>query len=137
VAVIAVAAAAALIAVGAVALFAVRSTERHTIHGTFDLHDPDTYATARDGSSCSGEDGFSDIDDGANVQVENEKSTVIATGALSGGIVSGDDCVFTLEVDGVPRASFYRVSVTHRGEISYSRSEMQSRGWRVSLTLGH
>jgi hypothetical protein len=33
-------------------------------------------------------------------------------------------------------ADFYSVEVSHRGEITYSRDELEAAGWSIDLTLG-
>lgn len=45
-------------------------------------------------------------------------------------------CTVVFEVD-VPKEDFYAIEVGRRGELSYSRAELEERNWGVSLTLGN
>jgi hypothetical protein len=107
--------------------------------------------TFKVGDECFGEGGSSDINEGADVTVRNEAGETIALGSLGLGHLEeafpgGSDrdkygafglaCVFPLEVNGVPDARFYSVEVSHRGETSYSRDEMEANSWTVELSLG-
>ncbi|MCD9623933.1 hypothetical protein [Rhabdothermincola salaria] len=44
-------------------------------------------------------------------------------------------CTVVFEVD-VPSEDFYVIEVGRRGELSYSRTELEERNWNVSLSLG-
>lgn len=44
-------------------------------------------------------------------------------------------CTVVFEVD-VPTEDFYAIEVGRRGELSYSRQELEEKDWNVSLTLG-
>ena len=58
------------------------------------------------------------------------------TGAvLYAKIFDGTQCVVQFSVP-VKDAEFYAVSVGKRGELSYSKSELEERDWWVELTLG-
>jgi hypothetical protein len=89
-----------VIAVGGVAVVVVAivlllvlsggGSSTHTITGHLTLTDSDT-AT----SNCVGQDGYSDIDEGANITITNESGTVIGSASLGAGTnSSGDDCVY-------------------------------------------
>ncbi len=111
----------------------------HTVKGTFELHDSSPYSDNywTSGGSCEGSGGYSDIQEGATVNVLNQDGTVIATGALgSGTAVTRSECDFPINVDNVPDATFYKIEVTHRGQLTFSKSEMESNDWTVHPTLG-
>ena len=78
--------------------------------------------------------GFADLVVGGQVVVEDGSGSVLATSALTGGVINTQGCVFSFTVQ-VPAADFYRVTVTHRGTLTYSRSELVAKGWRVDQTL--
>lgn len=78
--------------------------------------------------------GFSDLTVGAQVVVENEGGLVLATSELRGGTLNKRGCVFHWQAV-VPAAKFYRVSITHRGELTYSREQLERDGWRVTSKL--
>jgi hypothetical protein len=103
------------------------------------------------GDECFGEGGSSDINEGADVTVRNQSGETIALGSLGPGQLQeafpgGSDrdkygafglaCVFSFEVGEVPDAEFYSVEVSHRGETSYSRDDMEANSWTVELSLG-
>jgi hypothetical protein len=102
-----------------------------TITGEFALFDSEL------GSDCQGSGGYSDIGPGASVTVRNEKGETIGTSNLgSGEHISGFGCTYDFTVDGVPNAKFYRIEVSHRGEVEYSRAEIEAADWNVNLSLG-
>ena len=113
------------------------SASRHTITGTFSLTDSNSdYANYSVGHYCSGENGYADIADGAEVQVSNQAGTILATGVLHGGTDEFASCDFTFSIPGVPSASFYQIQVSHRGNVTFSKNELQRNHWMAELTLG-
>jgi hypothetical protein len=98
--------------------------------------------------SCSGTTGYTDITQGAQVRVRNEKGKVLGVGALGAGkpdpesvsTFQGQEllsvCKFAFAVKGVGDAKFYSVEVAHRGEITYSAKQLAKKHWKVALTLG-
>jgi hypothetical protein len=102
-----------------------------TITGTFSLYDSDV------SSDCSGSGGYDDIQPGAAVTVRNQTGETIATGNIgSGEYFESVGCEYDFSVEGVPDAAFYRIEVSHRGEVEFSRAEMESQDWKVQLSLG-
>lgn len=78
--------------------------------------------------------GYEDLKAGAEVVVTGASHEVLAVTRLVGGELTGDGCTFAFEVE-VPESDFYNVEVTHRGEISYSASDLERAGWFVSLEV--
>jgi len=117
-----------------------RATERtHTIRGEMTLMDYDSFRRMSAGSSCSGDGGYSDMDEGATVSVKNQSGTLIGSGHLGAGKIEGDvlkACVFPFEVKGVKDAQFFQVEVGRRGGLSYSKADMEQKDWTVSASLG-
>ena len=117
-----------------------RATESsHTIKGEMTLIDFDSFRRMSVGASCSGDGGYSDIDEGATVSVKNQSGTLIGSGRLGPGKIEGDvlkACVFPFEVTGVKDAEFFQVEVSRRGGLSYSKADMEQKGWTVSASLG-
>jgi hypothetical protein len=110
------------------------------------------------GSSCYGNEGFSDITSGAEVTVFNESGTVIGTGSLDAGQVDGDatvgkntnpanprfgerlspegaSCEFSFTVNSLPTAKFYRFKVSHRDGPNFSFDDLVSQNWMPRLSL--
>jgi hypothetical protein len=123
-----------VLAVTIALLLAACSASGHTISGSFVLTDP---GVARTGTTCSGTGGYSDIGDGTDVTVKDGAGKVIGTGRLSTNVEGSQDtgCAYDFTV-AVPDADFYVVAVSHRGELTYSRDEMQQHDWKVGFTLG-
>ena len=91
----------------------------------------------RIGQPCTGTGGYDDIAEGASVVVRDEANKVLATGTLKAGkIVALETCRFDFTVDNLPDAKFYQVEVSHRGAVTYSKSDLDSKGWKVALSLG-
>lgn len=106
-----------------------------TIRGTMTLGLDGAQVTFNQGgSTCVGKGGFDDIRPGAQVRVTDGSGQVLAVGQLDGPGVVAEGCVFSFSVQ-VPPADFYTVEVSHRGGLTYSRAEMESRGWTVAFSL--
>ena len=103
----------------------------NTIHGTL------TVQESVGQGSCTGTGGYDDIHAGTQVTIRDQSGKLLATGLLDGGTPQGlEACVFTFTIDHLPSSDFYQVEVSHRGEISYSRSDLEHADWHVDLTLG-
>lgn len=103
-----------------------------------------------DGGTCIADDGYDDINEGAQVTVKNEAGEVLGVGALSSGVQTGSEgfsyqdflreytgaiCSFSFSFEVPGGASFYSLSVgnDNRGEITYTAEELAE---GVFLTLG-
>jgi hypothetical protein len=118
-------------------LLAHASAGRQTVTGTLSLTDSDSdYQNYPLGHYCSGENGYDDIADGTEVQIANQAGTILATGVLRGGTGNLDSCDFTFSVPGVPTASFYQIEVSHRGNVTFSKAQLERNHWEADLTLG-
>lgn len=86
------------------------------------------------GDDCVGQDGYDDMQPGAEVLIRDADGTKIAFGALEAGeMASQTVCRFPFTVEGVPvGGSVYSVEVSHRGEISFKQEDAGN----LSLTLG-
>ena len=68
--------------------------------------------------------------------VKSGSGETIATGELGFGTSGDSECSFPIEVNDVPNSKYYRIEVSHRGELTYSKEELESRNWNVSFSLG-
>lgn len=88
------------------------------------------------GDACSGDGGYADIQQGAQVTIYDADGKAIAIGSLGLGVtVESRGCNFPIVVSDVPiqgEGSIYAVEVTHRGQINFTQDEAKVLG----LTLG-
>ena len=132
----AVAGAAAVLLIGVV-WAASAAGSGNTITGSLVLTNEEGYDEGYGASSgCSGSGGYDDIDFGTEVVVRDGDGQLLATSMLESGEDDLLGCTFPFEVTDVPNADFYSIEVSHRGDLSYSHSEMEANGWVVGFELG-
>lgn len=114
--------------------------ETATISGTFTLHHERGWVA---GSSCRGSDGYDDIMAGMQVTLRDEEGTVLATDTFGVGSAPDSEdrlspeCVFEFAFTDVPDVSFYTITTGRRGEVTYSRSDLEAMNWTVALSIGN
>ncbi|MET9886261.1 hypothetical protein ABZZ20_24625 [Streptomyces sp. NPDC006430] len=102
--------------------------------GTLTLADS-SLSFLEEGERCTGLDGYSDIQRGAQVNVTGADGTLVATGELEGGKKAALGCEFPFTIEGIPQGSkFYTVEVSHRGGLTQTEDELRSGG--LAFTLG-
>jgi hypothetical protein len=122
------------------------SPSTHLLAGSLSLEDFDGFldrdnpTSPQDGDSCFGRGGYDDIVAGANVVVKDASGTIVATSQLGEGSVQTIGgrfykCVFKFAVT-VPDTAFYSIEISHRGALSYSKAELESKNWELSFKLG-
>ncbi len=85
-------------------------------------------------SRCSGKGGYSDLEEGAAVNISDASGAQVAKGRLDTGENKQYACVFSFSVEDVPRdQKFYKVEVTRRGAVSYTEKEAKE---GVTLSIG-
>ena len=74
---------------------------------------PHPSALASSSESCSAGPKYADVDDGAQVTIENADGTVVATGALKlNQAIVGEYCIWSANIDDVPAGGdFYTARV--------------------------
>ena len=88
-------------------------------------------------SGCQGARGYDDIHSGAQVIVRDEAGTVLATTSLgTGTLLETGMCYFEFDLGSLPRAHFYSFEVSRRGELTYSRAELEENDWTFEGSLG-
>ncbi|TQS29098.1 hypothetical protein [Microbispora sp. KK1-11] len=93
------------------------------------------------GQTCVMDGGYSDIRQGAQVVVSDEKGTTIAIGNLGEGTLDLPNlqawgtrsCVFPFLVKAPAGRRFYGVEVSHRGRLQYTEAQLAE---ALRLTLG-
>lgn len=104
-----------------------------TLAGTMTLTG-DNVPVGDTSEDCTGYSGYEDIAAGASVTVYDSAGKVVATGALGTGKPHSAACVFPLRVPEVPGGSkFYRVEVSHRGQITVTAAEAKAGELAASL----
>lgn len=85
---------------------------------------------------CFGRGGYNDIGVGTQVIIRDETNSIISSGEFEPDPnAKRDQCKFVFYIE-VPSAKFYSISITHRGEMVYSKAEMEKNGWLVELGMG-
>jgi hypothetical protein len=121
----------------------------HAIGGTLTIDDwgfcpLNSACSSAPPTSCEGTGatygGFSDINSGTQVQIEDGSGNIVAVGSLGDGTTSTAsagfvNCTFNFEVTNVPDESIYQVAIGDRSPVTYSRAELVSNGWNVALTV--
>jgi len=107
------------------------SLDTVTIYGQFYLFDEGM----RD---CNPSAGYSDVGSGTPVTLRDESGTVIGSGTLGmGRQPNTGSCVWGYSLTTVPtNVEYYTLTVGRRGDITYSRSEMISKEWKLQTSLG-
>lgn len=104
------------------------------VSGSLILGSTDDPSTA-DGS-CSGNGGYSDIQEGASIVIRDSNSKKIALGRLHAGHPADGEsriCEFPFLIKDVKSGDdIYSIEVSHRGEISFKPAESRS----IVLSLG-
>lgn len=78
--------------------------------------------------------GLGDVVAGGVVKIQDGEGKVLATSALEGGLINMRGCTFTFSAK-VPDADFYQVTITDRGALTFSRSDLEKSGWKVLARL--
>lgn len=135
----------------------------NTITGTVFLTDTDGGMGGWD--DCEGQGGYSDLSAGAFVNAKNEVGTVVGATSLEnlnddnlhilvddedadGGDFSTIEdiqenirafrdiiCIFAFELE-VDDADVYVIQVGRRGDITYTKPQLETSDWEISLTIG-
>lgn len=79
--------------------------------------------------------GFDDLQSGTSVVVADGSGEVLGTTTLTGGTVSTDGCTFDYTIV-VADSDFYSITVSHRGDLTYSREELIANDWEVNSSIG-
>lgn len=91
------------------------------------------------GDECYGTNGFNDIMGQIPIIIKNESGTVIATGETEAGKQpkehSAVRCIFNFRVENIPKSFFYSVEIGQRGSKTYSRQQLEDKGWDLSFVL--
>ncbi|MGD8485137.1 MAG: hypothetical protein PVH07_00735, partial [Chloroflexota bacterium] len=107
----------------------------HKLAGAFVLVDNDT--TFKKGKVCRGRGGYDDIRGGMPVTVRDADGMLLGVGSLEPGErQSRHKCYFFFQVEDLPEADFYEITMGSRGKLAYSFAELEDRDWIVTVSIG-
>lgn len=114
-------------------------TDVYRIAGTLELRgdaDPNRLTFMATPFGCITTGGYADIQVGAQITVTDQTGTIIGVGVLEPIYLPNDErCVFTFTID-VPEATFYTLTMSRRGNLTYSKQDLEEAGWHVDLVIG-
>ena len=88
-------------------------------------------AISVDGTTCEGDDGYSDVKASTPVVVTNSKGEVLATTSLGPGKGNAAQCTFSFTFSATEGQERYVVSVGRRGAFAYTFGQLSSQGVRI------
>jgi hypothetical protein len=114
-----------------------RVLETATVSGTFVLIDAMARtgfsSIATTGPSCHGTDGYSDIGRDTQVLVKSGTGETLATTTLGDGHPDRATCTYSFTFPVTDGQDRYVVSVSHRGEFTYTFDQLQRSGVHIRL----
>jgi hypothetical protein len=127
-----------LVVIGVAAYFGIHALikpQPFALTGTLQLNSDNLKTSGLPmGYTCAGQGGYSDIGPGTEVTVMDGSGKLMAKGAIDSSYNQSGPCMLTFKVFDVPGgAKFYKVHVSHRGEMSYTESEAKA---GIAVTLG-
>jgi len=110
--------------------------ETVSVEGSISFTDSSIYSSSISsyGGTCEGDGGYSDMSPGTGVTVKNGKGEIVATTELKSGTGSSYSCKMPFAFTVTEGEDTYVVSISHRGENSYSFDQLKFQG--VNLHLG-
>jgi hypothetical protein len=87
------------------------------------------------GTGCQGASGFSDIQPGTAVIIKNGTGTLLTQTTLGPGIGSSSSCVFAFSFDVTEGEDQYVITISHRGDLSYTFDQLKA--GLVGASLGN
>jgi hypothetical protein len=109
----------------------------HTIAGTLDVVTQALFGLPA-GASCYVPTAYGGEMNGDQVTVTDGSGSTLGVGTLTNGTVTGPGatiCEFSFTVSDVPDSSFYGVTVDGHSGPQYSKGQLQSANWAMSLSL--
>lgn len=108
----------------------------HTLAGGVFLTGLQSAIGSANGTACTSPADFSDIAAGAAVTVSDQSGTILGLGQLDPGMVTAsEECEFLFTIPDIPSKPFYQVQVGHRGEMTYSASQLAANAWVIGFSL--
>jgi hypothetical protein len=113
----------------------------HRLDGSYTVHG--VFPHRNYGAPCKGaEAGYADIHAGTPVVVRDKSGAAVGSATLGDGILHqqplrgrDDDCQFRYSLT-VPERDTYRIQVSGRGYVEFSRADLERSGWKADLTVG-
>jgi len=128
---------------------AVPTPSTHRLTGTLAIGDHNWgWEKHGDKAVCIGGSGYEDIQEGAQIRIQDGAGAIIGTGSLVDGgtlalvVPSGKTfpdlvghCTFTFEAS-VPDAPFYTFKIGKRDAPVFAKADLDAKDWHVDLALG-
>jgi hypothetical protein len=113
----------------------------HRLDGNYTVHG--IFRHRNYGAPCKAADaGYDDIHAGTPVVVRDSSGGVIGSARLGDGVLRrqplrgrDDDCLFQFSLT-VPDRADYRIEVSTRGSVAFSRADLERAHWMANLTIG-
>lgn len=77
---------------------------------------------------------YADIGTGTQIRVTDAGGKVLAVSSLEGGLLNHSGCHFTFDIS-VPRSKMYQFEVSDRGQVVFTRDDLERMDWKVALDL--
>ncbi len=108
---------------------------RYTVHGIFRHRNY--------GAPCKAADaGYADIHAGTPVLVRDQSGALVGSAKLGSGTLHqqplrgrDDDCLFQFALT-VPDRAAYKIEVSVRGAVGFSKADLERAHWTANLTIG-
>jgi hypothetical protein len=113
----------------------------HQLSGSYTVHG--FFPQRNYGAPCKGADtDYPDIHAGTGVVVRDKGGALLGSTTLMGGTLRptplrgrDDDCRFQYSLT-LPDRDAYRIQVSNRGYVEFSRADLERSGWKADLTIG-
>jgi len=113
----------------------IEGTDTYRIVGSFVLFGERNDDFRVRSTGCVGLGGYDDIHPGTQFKISNESGEVIGVATLEPDPdASSRSCAFIFVTE-VPDAKFYTFTLGRRGDLTYSKAEMEEMGWMPGFSL--
>jgi hypothetical protein len=107
------------------------------VTGTVEVDAADYLYDSSEGDLCWTDGGYTDIEDGAQIEVQNGEGDTLALGTLGTGVMnSTGDCEFPFTISDIPEGESiysFRAGNSVRGGMKYTRDQLKEMGEVLAL----
>ncbi len=114
---------------------------KFTVSGTVSAEASEYVSDSSGGDLCytDSDGGYSDIEAGAQIEVQNGEGATIALGTLAPGVKDGADCDFGFTISDIPEGESiysFRAGNSIRGGMKYTRQQLKDDDDTIALGFG-